>query len=64
VIVNRGPAGQTLCAANAGGLSVQIEELSIRLMRSSTRRSGHDGGHSRGNLAEIVIEFVVELFVR
>ena len=26
VIVTRGPAGQTLCAANGGGLSVQIEE--------------------------------------
>jgi hypothetical protein len=30
VIVTRGPAGQTLCAANAGGLSVQIEERSNR----------------------------------
>jgi hypothetical protein len=30
VIVARGPAGQTLCAANAGGLSVQIEERSNR----------------------------------
>lgn len=30
VIVTRGPYGQTLCAANAGGLSVQIEERSNR----------------------------------
>ena len=30
VIVTRGPFGQTLCAANAGGLSVQIEERSNR----------------------------------
>ncbi len=30
VILTRGPFGQTLCAANAGGLSVQIEERSNR----------------------------------
>jgi Domain of unknown function (DUF1707) len=30
VIVARGPFGQTVCAANAGGLSVQIEERSNR----------------------------------
>jgi len=30
VIVTRGPFGQTLCAANAGGLSVQIEERTNR----------------------------------
>lgn len=30
VIVARGPFGQALCAANAGGLSVQIEERSNR----------------------------------
>ena len=30
VIVTRGPFGQTLCAANAGGLSVQIDERSNR----------------------------------
>jgi hypothetical protein len=30
VIVTRGPFGQTLCAANAGGLCVQIEERSNR----------------------------------
>jgi hypothetical protein len=30
VIVTRGPFGQALCAANAGGLSVQIEERSNR----------------------------------
>ena len=30
VIVTRGPFGQSLCAANAGGLSVQIEERSNR----------------------------------
>jgi hypothetical protein len=30
VIVTRGPFGQTLCAAHAGGLSVQIEERSNR----------------------------------
>jgi hypothetical protein len=30
VIVTRGPFGQTFCAANAGGLSVQIEERSNR----------------------------------
>jgi hypothetical protein len=30
VIVTRGPFGQTLCAANASGLSVQIEERSNR----------------------------------
>jgi len=30
VTVTRGPFGQTLCAANAGGLSVQIEERSNR----------------------------------
>jgi hypothetical protein len=30
VTVTRGPYGQTLCAANAGGLSVQIEERSNR----------------------------------
>lgn len=30
VIVTRGPFGQTLCAANAGGLSVQIEARSNR----------------------------------
>jgi hypothetical protein len=27
VIVTRGPAGQTLCAADAGGLSVTIQEF-------------------------------------
>ena len=30
VIVARGPSGKVLCAANAGGLSVQIEERSNR----------------------------------
>ena len=30
VVVTRGPFGQTLCAADAGGLSVQIEERSNR----------------------------------
>jgi len=30
VIVTRGPFGQTLCAASAGGLSVQIDERSNR----------------------------------